>query len=121
MMKKLPHFGRVDLQEAYLLFGLVNVDFDETYPHNTVKLQAWIYKWEPCITRVFAVKEGMQIRVTLDDEHEILCVVKTQREIIVEATVVLLNLFRSQTTLTDHASLRHILSNIFSHFVLVDQ
>lgn len=115
----MKHFGRIDLQEAYQLFGLVEVDYDETYPHNTAKLQAWITKWSPYITQSpIAIQEGKNIAILLNQHHKLLCYTLAQREIVVTAMVVLINLVRPYVSYHDYTSLDNILKNIFPHAIL---
>lgn len=122
MMPINHYFGRIDLQEAYDLFGLVEVDYDETYPHQTAKLDAWMREWSPYITGApLAIQEGNNIRIILDKHSSLLCITHAQRQIVVTATTVLLNLTRPYVSLRDQTSLNHILKNIFSTFILVSQ
>lgn len=115
------HFSRIHLQEAYLLFGLVKVDFDETYPHQTAKLQAWIDDWKnECHLPDIAKKEGKAIRV-ITHEGSHLFKIDTPRDIVIEATVVLINLVRPYVDKNNRDSFDNIIKNIFKHEVILSE
>lgn len=111
----LRHFGRIDIMEAYSMLGLVEVDFDETYPHHTAAMEKWMsdnedITLEPALA--IANEKDSTLTVILESGSYVYNIV-TKRPDTIKAMAQLINITRPSTlVLVDHM-IRNVYHSVY--------